>query len=390
MENFQELFFERLIAQYGEWKKESHLFGRHTYGELSELLCISASQFSKLISGTATDGMYSRSLRNLEQLAELDKLRAFNEEMTVAIQQSETANAGSTIGNLPKRYLLSLLLASLLACLLGYWLNGFSAGGEDQQPLSTKHALSQFFDQDFRSPHSSPFLSTMEAIDYCPCSAYEGNWELDKEYIIPVPAKKPGLYYLAKSSDLRMKCFLSEAAKQPGFNMIGFEQMTHELWIDTENEPLHPRFFNLSTKDFTKDFYALDFEASPRFKRIATISSFMYNRFKLEDGQIYRWAEPIGRYASEVDNNLADKHEVDVKDILGNVIGNLIKTNCQPAQNEYCNPNMLLEGESSIRFNCDYTINTENLGIGGAYPYTKGFRLVKQNYSDNLLCRCDD
>ena len=47
-----------------------------------------------------------------------------------------------------------------------------------------------------------------------------------------------------------------------------------------------------------------------------------------------------------------------------------------------------MEKQSVINFDCLYTIKTENLGIGGGYPYRKGYRLEKQNYSDNLTCGC--
>jgi len=56
----------------------------------------------------------------------------------------------------------------------------------------------------------------------------------------------------------------------------------------------------------------------------------------------------------------------------------------------HVNPNTLIEGESVFRFMSDFIIATKNLGFGGSYPYTKGFRLLEQNYSDNLLCTCND
>jgi hypothetical protein len=67
----------------------------------------------------------------------------------------------------------------------------------------------------------------------------------------------------------------------------------------------------------------------------------------------------------------------------------LTQTDCLAAANKFCDPNDLREGESVIDFACLYTIKSENLGIGGGYPYRKGYRLVKQNYSDNLNCNCE-
>ena len=67
----------------------------------------------------------------------------------------------------------------------------------------------------------------------------------------------------------------------------------------------------------------------------------------------------------------------------------MAKIECQPAVNHFCAPNMLKEGESTIEYDCMFKIRTENLGIGGGYPYTKVYRFVKQNYADNLLCKCE-
>jgi len=57
--------------------------------------------------------------------------------------------------------------------------------------------------------------------------------------------------------------------------------------------------------------------------------------------------------------------------------------------NAFCAPNTLEESESVISFDCLYTIQSENLGIGGGYPYRKGYCLEEQSYSDNLTCSCD-
>ncbi|MCB0683470.1 MAG: hypothetical protein KDC32_21590, partial [Saprospiraceae bacterium] len=69
-ENFTEQFIEKLEEHYGPWEKMTSRFGNATFGKIAKDLCISASQFSKLIYGSATDGMYVRSIRNIERLIE--------------------------------------------------------------------------------------------------------------------------------------------------------------------------------------------------------------------------------------------------------------------------------------------------------------------------------
>ena len=81
----------------------------------------------------------------------------------------------------------------------------------------------------------------------------------------------------------------------------------------------------------------------------------MFDIFELKGEDIVRRGEPAGRYAHEIDYELCNKYEIDVKDIMENIIGNLVKTVCQPAVNNFCNPNKLVENESVISFDCDFT-----------------------------------
>ena len=76
-------------------------------------MCVSASQFSKLISGAATESMYTRSIRNIERLErEQQALR----EREAAVAKGETA-AGQ-LRRLSKRARRRLVLFSLLALVL--------------------------------------------------------------------------------------------------------------------------------------------------------------------------------------------------------------------------------------------------------------------------------
>jgi len=98
-----------------------------------------------------------------------------------------------------------------------------------------------------------------------------------------MPTKKPGLYYIAKASDMRMKCYRNVAADEKGKILLGFEEMSHELWIDTKRESLVPKYFNPELKNFTKEFYNIDFEGDASFKKLANITSFMFNTFEIKN-----------------------------------------------------------------------------------------------------------
>ena len=391
MGSLKDNFIDSLIEKYGQWEKNSARFGTYSYGEIADDLCISASQFSKLLYGSATDGMYERTIKNIERLKVKEQLKADNTHLLKEIDLlKEALSDTSNTKTIQYRY---FFLFSILFIILGYMISqGFQyePSSVTLQHSEPDHFLAEFFERDFNSEHVSPFLSSGEAQSYCPCSAFEGDWALEKEYIIPVPIGKPGLYYLAKRSDIKMKCYRNVTENRKGKVFIGFEHMKHELWLDINREPISPKYFNIDTKNYTKEFYNIDFEGNPAFKKVASIYSFMFNTFELEGEHILRRGEPVGRYANEINYELANDYEIDVQGVMENIIGNLVKTVCEPAINHYCNPNQLMENESTMKFDCNFTIKNENLGIGGSYPYTKSFKLIEQNYSDNLLCDCNE
>ncbi|MEM9819829.1 MAG: hypothetical protein AAF985_02105 [Bacteroidota bacterium] len=391
MEDLKAAFFEKLIEKYGPWERNSARFGTYSYGEIADDLSMSGSQFSKLLYGTATSGMYQRTIKNIERLREKASLQLRNEQLNEEVHQlKKSLEEQAKDKTFDYKY---LVLFGLLFVGLGYLVGQLLKSEPASIPVKdtkSDHFLDEFFEREFNSEHISPFLSSGEAQYFCPCSAFEGTWALDKEYIIPIPMGKPGLYYLAKEANTKMKCFRNVSDQQIGKVLIGFEQMVHELWLDTSREPISPKYFDFRTKNYTKAFYEIDFEKNDAFKKVATINSFMLDIFELKEEEIIRKGEPIGRYANQIDHQLCNKYEIDVKDIMENIIGNLVKTVCEPATNHFCNPNKLVENESTIAYDCDFTIAYENLGIGGSYPYTKAFKLMEQNYSDNLLCNCHE
>lgn len=395
MNELQEIFILQLIKNYGVWEKNSARFGTYSYGDIADELCMSSSQFSKLLYGSATNGMYERSIKNVEQLKAQKLLKKENLRLTTEVEKIKNQlDDASSISSVKYKYIIGFVLFGLaLMYILTSIFNGFEKPVVIKQdsatPILSTHVMAPFFDRGFADANISPFLNAGEAQDFCPCSAYEGTWGLEKKYVIPVPNKRRGLYYRAKEIDMRMKCDRNVEDNRKGKVLLGFEQMQHELWIDTKQEPLTPKYFDIASKNYTKRFYGIDFENDPTFKRVAVISSLFFNTFDIENKIILREGQPLGRFVENIDKELANEYEIDVEYILKSVIGNLVKTECNPANDDHCNPNTLIEEESVIRFDCNFTIKNENLGIGGGYPYTKGYRLMKQNYSDNLLCNCE-
>jgi len=369
-----------LEITYGIRNPNTSRFGSTSLGEIADQLCLSNSLLTKLLSGTATEGMYERSLKNLERINQTNRL------------EQENSNLKEEIKGKNKSWLLLIPLAGLLLLVSYHFYRSVpeNSNGIKEDNDIKEHFLSEFFNPDFEVPYFLPYVPSDKVQDFCPCSAYEGDWVLNKSYTIPIPFNQPGLFYVARSSEIKLKCSSSETDELKGKKMHGFEMMNHEFWMDSQHEPLVPRFFDPNKKQFTKDYFNIDFESNPRYEKVANITSFFYNQIFINNDRIIREGEPAGRYANNLNQEAISKYKIDIKEILNHVVGDMIKVECLDIPNPYCNPNELVEGESLLEFKCNFSISTENLGIGGNYPYTKGFKLVDQHYSQNLLCNCKD
>lgn len=381
-EGIHKKFIEKLEEKYGTWSQATAHFGSTTYGEIAKSLNISSSQFSKLMYGTATEGMYIRTIENINRLIKQEVIKDERDQALNDIRKFKSLQARNII--------LTAVLMFLVGALSVYLYD--QRFHENEKAISSDaHPLTNFFDQDIDTAFDSPFLREAEVMDYCPCSGFEGQWTMDNTFKLPLPgSRSPGLYYLAKSSDLRIRCSNINAPYiGKGKAMLGYEYLVSEIWLDEDQEPLIPKYFDVDKKAYTPAFEALNFEEDDRFQKLATLYAFNVNSFEIHPDSIVRRAELTGRYAVDINKKLAKDFEIDVKHIVRNVLGNLTKTDCQYIPNPYCDPNDLDEGESLLSFDCMYTIPSENLGLGGGYPYAKTFRLVKQHYSDHLTCECD-
>ena len=381
MEENIEQFTGLLEKKYGTWDRKRALFGTTPYGKIASDLSISSSQFSKLLYGTATEGMYERTLNNINRLIERQSIESAYEQTRLVINKSKKTHR-------KKIYIFSLLFLAL-GFISGILSNFnriiYTPSGYEEHPLINYFypESTMFFD--------SPFIYNTAISENCPCSGFEGKWILSEPFKLPLPGtKKPGLYYQAKSADMIIRCSnLFDSYIDKGNGMMGYEYLKSEIWLDTEHEPLVPHYFDPSTKEFTESFKELTFESDPRFKKIADLAAFNVNMFKVDGDSITRNAELTGRLAVNIDKKLAEKYNIDLDYIIKNVLGDLIKASCKTAYNPYCNPNDLSKG-SLISFDCVYTINEENLGLGEGYPYTKSYIFKDQVFTDYLPCECEN
>lgn len=384
-------FIAHLEEKYGSWDVITSRFGSTSFGAISQDLSISASQFSKLISGTATEGMYQRSIENINRIIQRESMARELVQTQAEYQATRTQLAQLQRKNQLRKQLvlISSLSAIVLAALTLYFGVKAYADHKDTSP-ATSHPLSAFFDRDLQIDANSPYVDLSQVQAFCPGSAYEGSWSLHKPYKLPIPSSKPGLYYYAKSADVRMKCrHYDTDSLGKGRVVMGYEALINEIWVDTKMTPLSPTYFDKRTKTFTPAFDSLSFEDNPQFRKVATIHSFFIDKFELKGDSVIRKGEPCGRYAANVDEELVAQYAIDLKYILEQVLGDLTTTHCAATFNPYCDPNTLQETESVLTFDCIYTIGSENLGMGGGYPYQKGYRLEQQHYADNLTCDCE-
>ena len=372
-------FITLLEKRYGPWDRNKALFGNIPYGRIAKDLSISSSQFSKLLYGSATEGMYERTLDNINRLIEHENLKHSYQRV-----QQNLKNTNRVV--VPR-----LIIIAFITFLLGGMASLFFFNKNEIHTSYNIHPLEHYFNLNSDEFFDSPYLNENDVSDFCPCSGFEGRWKMVDQFKLPLPGtKKPGLFYKAKSSDLVFRCTnLLDPYVKKGNAIIGYEHLISEIWIDIERESLVPRFFDIETKRFTKEFDNISFETLSNFKKVADLSAFNVNIFEINGDSIYRKAELSGRYAIDINETLTERYNIDIDHITKNILGDLTKTNCEVTYNPYCNPNDLEEG-SVISFDCNYTIGEENLGLKGGYPYTKGFKLIEQVYSDYIACSCQE
>ncbi len=380
-ETQKESLITSLESLYGKYKYESALFGSANFSKISSDLCYSNSHFTKLISGSATEAMYERALRNIEGL---QKLKTLEEEL---LENKKVEN----VKVIPKTFW-AILGASLLALIASFYMMNSSSSNmaHIESKDDNTHPLDVYFKTNESKYYKSPYLSEEQVHEYCPGSAYEGKWELNENYIIPIPYKVPGLYYVGKSADIRLKCRRSNLQENRGKELIGFENIHNEIWFDTSMTPVDSKYFDREKGEFTSEFKNIDFLKEEKFIRVANVYSCFYDEILITNDSIYRKGEPCGRYADTENEDLHEKYNLNLSHIIEYIIGNMNFAACKPLPNKYCNPNDLINNTSTLSFPCSCSIKTENLGLGGSYPYNKSIKLVEQNYQSNLLCSCDN
>lgn len=86
MHGFKGQIIRRIARIICERNPNTSRFGSTSLGELADQLCLSKSLITKLMSGTATQGMYERCLSNLRRIKQEKHLSQENEKLKSQIR----------------------------------------------------------------------------------------------------------------------------------------------------------------------------------------------------------------------------------------------------------------------------------------------------------------
>lgn len=363
-EEKQKEFIAGLENVYGPYNYESALFGSYNYSKVSAELCYSNSHFSKLISGGASEAMYDRAINNIRRL-----------QTTKSLSAQLTKNP--QIKKKPIWKFLAFGLG-LAAVSLFFFMR-------ESPDTTNSHPLEMYFDFNDAHYFKSPYLSEEQVHQYCPGSAYEGRWKLLNKYVIPIPYKIPGLYYVGSNADIRLKC-KKTTTDNKGNELIGFENIENEIWFDKTMSKID---VNDISEGYIENLSNIDLENDQNFVKIASVYSCFYDEIMITNDSIYRKGEPCGRYANAENVDVLKKYNLDLNHIIEYIIGNMIFAKCAPVKNEYCDPNDLQKGESFLSFDCKCSLKGGGDSNTNTFNYTKKIGLIEQNYQSNLSCSCE-
>ena len=251
----------------------------------------------------------------------------------------------------------------------------------------------------FESKDVSPYIltsNTENTNDFCPCIAFEGEWELTHNYKFPLKSDINGLHYLAKSSNARFKCARNGALPfvldgdsiKQGQKFYGLEILENEIWYDRLEKSVDNFIIKKDgKKKFTPEYNDFDFNSdkNKRFTRIATIQSYFFNEFIISQDSIKRYGDHLGRRYIELDTMQISNWEKEGKTVdldLNQLIGDFKMTNCHHTVNPYPNPDSL-QISALLSFDCYYM---QNQDFKDGIPYTKTYKFTKQSHRSGLDC----
>ena len=147
MENEVALLISSLEKKYGPWKRSKALFGDTAYGKIASDLSISNSQFSKLLYGTGTKGMYERTFENINRLVERQAIESEYKKIKKNLSKSGANNK--------RKILLFSIIFFFLGIIFSYYFKLIDSSSI-KSPYKN-HPLEEYFYPSSTKYFDSPF-----------------------------------------------------------------------------------------------------------------------------------------------------------------------------------------------------------------------------------------
>lgn len=293
-------FISKLKKLYGAFDADQKKFAKASNSDISRELGYSDAQFSRLINEHATEGEYQRANQNADRILALIEMEIKLEKLGQNPSQSPSN----------KWLIISAILGLALIASIAYLL--MPKATDSSEESSRYEMLKWSFETSFITPYTK--LSELPANCDYPCYKYQGKWQLEKQYKLPIFRERNGFHYLAKDAIMYNRC-MSEKSPD-GKVMEGYEYQLHEFWYDLREWPIDSFASNTRQLELSDAYMATDFEKDESFVKLSYVHTFFRNEFQYDSTEIIRSGKVIGRDV-----------ELISKDILKSKLGSEEKAN---------------------------------------------------------------
>lgn len=368
MKDLYKNLVSKLESLFGSFDEEHKKFTKAPNSEIARELGYSDAQFSRLINQNATEGEYQRANKTVERILSLIELEERLKKVGVNPKQALAS---------PKKRVIFLIVGLIIGSLLSY--SCYVIFYQTNPMPMEKYDMLKW---SFETSDIKPYVKLKDLPDDCnyPCYKYQGKWQLDKTYKLPVFTERNGFHYLAKEVILYNRCMDVQTKKG---NMIeGFEYQYHEIWYDKRELPIDSFLLDSKNTELSADYINSNFEKDKSFVKMAILHTFFRNEFQLDSNKVLRSGKVIGREIEFVDKEqLLDKlsSEEQVEEIVKELNAIIIKRmedfskpiSCSIANLPQVDFHNLTQGDL-MSFDCQLT--TDRLSL----DYTKTYRFTDQ------------
>jgi hypothetical protein len=376
IESLHDEFIKKVEKRYGKFMNEQFRFEDASNSEVARDLNYSDAQFSRLIHLSASEGEYTRGIRNIDRILneiklvkEVDKLKS-------------NSNAGRASQNFLLRPILYVTLGLIIASVFYVLMMSSSENNEIDEEMPKDYTLRWSFESAFVNPYTK--LRQLPNDCNFPCYKYQGQWELKKPYKLPFFREQNGFHYLATEVNMYARCMTEK--QDNGTILEGYEYQKHEIWFDKRKLPLDS-FINLNNrKEILPEYQNLDFSTDENFVKIAYVHTFFKNGFEIITDTILRSGKVVGRDIEFIPTKSLLKYlptEVEIGYItnqINRIVFNRLQDFSRPIDCETTfvpNPDFhaISEGDE-ISFNCTLTTGRVPLNYEKTY-------VLKDQYIQN-------